>query len=178
MSKKVLIISASPRKNGNSDILCEQFKKGAQEVNNDVEKIFLGDKKIHVCIGCYSCRQNGVCIYKDDMAQLLDKMKAADVIVLASPVYFYSINGQMKTFIDRCVARYTQMINKELYFILTAADTNVTNLQYSVDCFRGFAECLSGSEEKGIIYGVGAWEKGSIRNTGAMQEAYDMGKNV
>ncbi|WP_094606177.1 Putative NAD(P)H-dependent FMN-containing oxidoreductase YwqN [Sporomusa silvacetica DSM 10669] len=178
MSKKILILSGSPREEGNSDVLCEQFKQGAQEAGHKVEKIFINDKKIHACVACYACRGNGTCAFKDDMAEILEKMVQADVIVLASPVYFYSINGQIKILIDRTVARYTEIRNKELYYIITAADTSIPMMQRSIECFRGFADCLGGSQEKGIVYGVGAWNKGEIQKTKAMQEAFEMGRRA
>lgn len=175
--KNVLIISASPRKAGNSDLLCDQFLKGAQEAGHQVEKINLNSQKINFCFGCGVCNNTHVCVQKDDMKPLLDKMVAADVIVLATPVYFYSMDGQLKTFIDRCVPRYTEMTNKDFYFILTAADTEVKNLARTVEALRGFTQdCLEGANEKGIVYGVGAWQKGDIKNTPAFEEAYQMGQ--
>lgn len=175
--KNVLIISASPRKNGNSDLLCDQFLKGAQEAGHTVEKINLQNKKINYCLGCGVCNKTHACVQKDDMKPLLDKMVAADVIVLATPVYFYSMDGQLKTFIDRCVPRYTEITNKDFYFILSAADTETKNLKRTVEALRGFTEdCLEGTNEKGIIYGVGAWQKGEIKDTPAFTKAYQMGK--
>ena len=98
--KKVLILSGSPRKGGNSDILCQQFAKGAAEAGNEVEIVRVADKKIAPCKACYYCRTHeGECAIKDDMAEVLQKMIDADVIVLATPVYFYSMDGQMKTVI-------------------------------------------------------------------------------
>lgn len=179
MSKKVLILSGSPRKGGNSDTLCDRFMQGAKDGGNDeVEKIFLRDKKINYCIACYACRDTGKCVQQDDMAEILEKMIAADVIVMASPVYFYTLDAQMKTLMDRTVARYTEITNKEMYFIITAADTSIPMMQRTIECFRGFADCLDGVREKGIIYGVGAWNVGDIKGTKAVQEAYEMGKNV
>ena len=106
MRKKVLILSGSPRKGGNSDLLCDEFVRGAKESGNEVEKIFLRDKEISYCTACYYCRDTGKgCVIKDDMAEILDKMLEADVIVMASPVYFYSIDAQMKIVIDRTVAK-------------------------------------------------------------------------
>ncbi len=95
MSKKVLIISGSPRKKGNSDILSEQFLKGASENGNITEKIYVQDLKIGSCRACYACRKSRTCIQKDNMTNLLEKMIDSDVIVLATPVYFYSIDGQI-----------------------------------------------------------------------------------
>ena len=116
MKKKVLVISASPRKGGNSDSLCERFISGAREAGHDVEKISLRDKNIHYCLGCGACNNTHRCVQKDDMAPVLDKLVEADVIVLATPVYFYSMDGQLKTFIDRTVPRYTEISGKDFYF--------------------------------------------------------------
>ena len=86
MSKNVLILSGSPRKGGNSDILCDEFAKGATEAGHNVEKIRVPEKNIHPCIACYHCSKNsGACVFKDDMAEILQKMIDADVLVLASP---------------------------------------------------------------------------------------------
>jgi multimeric flavodoxin WrbA len=179
MSKKVLVLSSSPRKNGNSEILCEQFMNGAIEAGHYVEKIFLSDKKINYCIACESCsRNNGVCIHKDDMAQILEKMIHFDVIVMATPVYFYTMDAQMKTLIDRTVARYTEIENKDFYFIATASVNSKQKLESTFDGFRGFIECLPNANEKGTVYGTGAWKKGEIRESKAMKEAYEMGKEI
>lgn len=119
--KKVLILSASPRKGGNSDLLCDAFAQGAREAGHEVEKIYVQDQKIGSCMACYGCRSKGVCVQKDDMASILDKLVAADVIVLATPVYFYAMDGQLKTLIDRTLPRYTEIRGKDFYFIATAA---------------------------------------------------------
>lgn len=177
--KNVLIISASPRKGGNSDVLCDRFAEGAKESGNNVEKIFLANKNIGFCRGCGVCNDTHKCVQKDDMKEILDKMVEADVIVLATPVYFYSMDGQMKTFIDRMVPRYTEITDKEFYFIMTAADTDEKMLHRTMETFRGFTEdCLDGAKEAGIIYGVGAWKVGEIQSTPSYNEAYEMGKNV
>ena len=177
MSKKVLIISASPRKGGNSDTLCDQFLLGAQEAGHTVEKVFLRNHKINYCMGCGVCNNTHVCVQKDDMKDLLDKMVNADVIVLSTPVYFYTMDAQLKTFIDRCVSRYTEISNKEVYFIVSAADTEKDNLHPTIEGLRGFTrDCLEDSKEKGIIYGVGAWQVGEIKTLPAYKEAYEMGK--
>lgn len=177
--KNVLIISASPRKGGNSDTICDRFAQGAKESGNNVEKIFIAAKNIGYCRGCGVCNSTHKCVQKDDMAEILDKMVSADVIVLATPVYFYTMDGQMKTFIDRTVPRYTEIKNKDFYFIMTAADTEKASLERTLEAFRGFTEdCLEGAREAGIIYGVGAWNVGEIKNTPAYDEAYEMGRKV
>ena len=178
MSKKVLVISASPRKAGNSEMLCDQFILGAKEAGNKTEKIFLRDKEINYCVACEGCTGDGVCVQKDDMAEVLVKMIDADVIVMATPVYFYTMDAQMKTLIDRTVARYTEINNKEFYFIVAAADDSKQAMERTVEGFRGFTSCLNGATEKGIIYGTGAWNKGDIQGSPAMKEAFEMGKAV
>ena len=178
MSKKVLILSGSPRKNGNSDILCNEFARGAIEAGHEVEKIRVAEKNIGYCRGCYACRDTGVCAIKDDMTEVLQKMIDADVIVLASPVYFYSIDAQLKALIDRTVARWLEVKNKEFYYIITAADAELQSAETTLNCFRGYADCVEGAKEMGIIYGMGAFEKGEIKEKSAMFEAYEMGKSI
>lgn len=176
--KKVLILSGSPRKNGNSDILCDEFARGAAEAGNHVEKIRVSEKNIGFCRACYACRGTGVCAIKDDMAEVLQKMIDADVLVLASPVYFYSIDAQLKALIDRTVARWLEVKNKEFYYIVTAADSEKEAVETTLACFRGYADCVDGAIEKGVIYGMGVYEKGKVKDTVAMKEAYEMGRNV
>ena len=145
---------------------------------NEVEKIFLKEKAIHPCTGCSVCSMYGKpCPQKDDAAEIVEKMIAADVIVMATPVYFYTMCGQMKIMIDRCCARYTEITNKEFYFIIAAAET-ISNDGATIDGFRGFLDCLEGPQEKGTVYGIGAWKVGEIKDTPYMQEAYNMGKMV
>ena len=100
--KNVLIISSSPRKNGNTNCLCEQFKKGAEDKGHHVDLVRIMEKKIGFCLACDACMKNGgKCVQKDDMAAILDLYNKADVLVLATPVYFYGISDQLKGLIDR-----------------------------------------------------------------------------
>lgn len=177
MSKKILILSGSPRREGNSDVLCDQFAKGAKEVGHQVEKVRVYELTIKNCMACYGCRSTHTCVQKDDMTVLLDKMVSVDVIVLATPVYFYTMDGQMKTMIDRTLPRYMEIADKEFYFIATAADEKKT-MERTMDGFCGFTDCLPGAKIKGKIYGAGLYEKGEAMNSTAMQEAYLFGKTV
>lgn len=178
--KKVLLLSSSPRRGGNSDTLCDKFAQGANDAGNQSEKIFIRDKKINYCTGCGLCNNNGYsgCSQSDDMNEILDKIIEADVIVMATPVYFYAMCGQMKTLIDRCCAKYTKIKNKDFYFILTAADGNKVSLQRTIEEFRGFLACLSEASEKGIIYGTGVWQKDDVNSTDLPQKAYELGKSI
>lgn len=178
MAKKVLILSSSPRKGGNSDILCDEFAKGAIEAGNDVEKIRIAEMNVGYCRACYACKKSGKCVINDDMSKILQKMIDADVLVLASPVYFYSIDAQLKAVIDRTVARWLEVKNKEFYYIVTAADEERASAETTLACFRGYADCVEGAKEMGVIYGMGAYEMGEIKSTPAFAEAYEMGKSV
>ena len=93
MSKKILVISSSPRKGANSDTLCDEFIRGAKEAGHEVEKVALRDLKIHPCFACYYCASHtDECVQNDDIPQVMLKMEHADVVVLATPVYFYSVD--------------------------------------------------------------------------------------
>ena len=172
--KKVLILSGSPRKEGNSDILCDQFLKGAVDAGNEVEKIFVAEKKIAMCTGCYFCKNHdGKCVFNDDMGDILQKIIDCDVLVLSTPVYFYSISAQLKAVIDRTVARWTEIANKELYYITTAAEEDEDTMDGTLACMRGFAKCIDGYYEQGVLYGKGVAEKGEVLNRPElMQIAY------
>lgn len=159
--------------------MCDRFAEGVKAGGNAAEKIFLAEKNIGYCCGCGVCNTTHRCVQKDDMEEILDKMIHTDVIVLATPVYFYSVDGQMKTLIDRTVPRYTEIRNKDFYFIMTAADTEKASLERTLETFRGFTEdCLEGAREAGILYGTGAWQIGEIKDMPAYDEAYEMGKNL
>ena len=179
MSKNVLILSGSPRKGGNSDLLCDAFAKGAQEAGNEVEKIRVAAKKVAPCSACYYCRDHeGKCVHQDDMVEILQKMIDADVLVLASPVYFYSIDAQLKAVIDRTVARWLEVKNKEFYYIATMADEEHTSADTTLACFRGYADCVEGAVEQGVIIGSGVYEPGTVKDNPAMEQAYQMGREV
>lgn len=175
---KVLAISSSPRKGGNSDILCDQFLKGAQEAGHETEKIRLSEKKISPCAACNGCAENHTCVKQDDMGEILEKMIASDIIVLATPVYFYCMDAQMKMMIDRCYSRYQEMVGKELYFMVTAADPQRKAAEETVAGLRGFLRCLPSAKESGVIYGTGAWDKGDIYRHPAYGQAYAMGRKT
>lgn len=176
--KKVLIISSSPRRGGNSDTLADQFLAGAKEAGHDVEKIFLKDHTINYCTGCGVCVETSKCPQKDDMAPLLEKMIAADVIVFATPVYFYTMCGQLKTFIDRLCARYLEMSNKEFYYLLAAAETDQASMKPTIVAFGGLLDCIENPTYKGTVYALGVWKVGEIEGHPSLKEAYEVGKSV
>lgn len=176
--KNVLIISSSPRKGGNSDLLCDEFMIGAKESGNNVEKVSLVDKKVGFCNACGACYSTGKCVQKDAANEIIEKIMKNDVIVLATPTYFYAMSAQLKALIDRTCGVYQDIRNKEFYVIVTAADNNGKTLERVVDNIRGFFDCLDGAQEKGIILASGVWKKGDVKNTEFIKQAYEMGKNI
>ena len=114
----IVVLSGSPRKGANTDTMVEAFAETAREGGNTVEVVRVASKKIAGCLGCQYCfAHEGTCVQKDDMAAILDKMVQADVLVLATPVYFYSMDGQLKTLIDRTLPRYTEIRDKEVRLV-------------------------------------------------------------
>lgn len=179
MAKSVLILSSSPRCGGNSDRLCDEFLRGAIESGNEAEKVFLRDRTIHPCLGCSACsRDKKPCPQKDDAAGIIDRMLRAEVIVMATPVYFYAMSAQMKTLIDRCCGPYTEMKDKAFYFIATAAEDDPKIMDRIVANFKGFLDCLENPVIKGSVFCGGVWHVGEIKGNPALREAYEMGRSI
>ncbi len=174
--KKIVILSASPRKMGNSDILCQQFKKGAEESGNSVEQINLYDKNIGFCRACYACFKTGECVLQDDMADILEKTQSADVIVVATPTYFLTMNGMLKTTIDRFLPKWQDLGGHDVYLIITGHDEKYGLRLVGEELTRIFENL--GNNIKGIIWGEGVWQKGEVIETSAMHNAYQAGLSV
>lgn len=179
MSKKILILSTSPRKGGNSDTLAEEFAKGAQEAGHEVEKIGLWDKTIGFCRGCLTCQKTKRCIIRDDADMIVPKMQAADVIVFATPIYYYEMSGQMKTMLDRGNPLYSSdYAFREIYLLTTAADTDKSAMDGAIKGLEGWIACFGKARLAGTVFGGGADAIGTIQGNPALNEAYEMGKAV
>ena len=175
--KNVVIISSSPRKGGNSDMLCREFERGAIEAGHNVSYVNLSDMKIGYCIACYACEKTGKCFQNDGMNELADKLKKADVIAFGTPVYFYTMSGQLKVMIDRLTPHYEE-INADTYIFATAWDSNEKNLQLTAESIRGATrDCFGSYNEKGHLLVGGVHAKGDIAGRPELNEAYHMGKN-
>lgn len=173
---KVLIISSSPRKDGNSEVLCGRFAKGASEAGHEVETLLLRKMDISPCRACYACIETHICAVQDNMKEVFQKLEVADVIVLASPVYFYSVSAQLKAMIDRCLVNHKCLSGKKFYFIITAADPQRDAAEGTLAAMRGFLRCLPDAQEQGVIYGMGTWDKGDVYRHPSYEQAYEMGK--
>lgn len=175
--KNVVIISSSPRKEGNSDTLCREFEKGAIDAGHSVTYVNLNDMRLGYCIACYACSNTGKCFQNDGMNELAQKIISADVIVFGTPVYFYTMSGQLKVMIDRLVPYY-EKINADTYIFATAWDSNEENLKLVAESIRGATrDCFGSYNEKGCLLVGGVNDKGEIKNRPEMKQAYEMGKN-
>lgn len=176
--KKVLIITSSFRDNGNSNTLAEAFKEGAESAKNEVEIISLKQNHIAPCIGCYSCQIHGECFMKDKLNEILDKVIACDVLVFASPTYYYSVSGNLKNFIDRTFAKFKKIKDKDFYYIGSSSDPSHKSIDGAVQTVKGFLVCVQNVNLKGVVYGTELADVGDAKYSKSLKEAYEMGKNV
>ncbi len=180
MNKKILVLSTSPRIGGNSETLADAFIKGAEEAGHEAKKICLYDKRIEFCKGCLACQITGKCILHDDAEAIVEQMKKADVLVFATPVYFYEMSGQMKTLLDRTNPLFPAEYGfRDIYLLATSADEEESSMDGVVKGLKGWVSCFEKSRLAGIVCGTGADKKGEIQNyTDALTAAYEMGKNA
>ncbi|HOI27858.1 MAG TPA: flavodoxin family protein [Paludibacteraceae bacterium] len=179
MPKNVLIIKTSPRKAGNSDKLADSFAQGAVEAEHRVETISLIDKTISFCQGCFVCQKTQKCVIADDAVAIADKVLRADVVVWATPVYYYCCSGQMKTLIDRLNPLYTSNYKfRDVYLLATAAEDEPTTFEGTEKSAQGWVDCFENATLKGVVFAGGVNEKGEIVGHKALKEAFEMGKQI
>lgn len=179
MAKKVLIIETSLRTGSNSDILAESFAKGAKDAGNDVEIISLKGKKIGFCTGCFACQKLGKCVIEDDANVITEKILDAEVVVWATPIYYYEMSGQMKTMIDRANSLYPRDYKfREVYLLSTAAEDEAYTDEKAVSGLNGWIDCFEKVEFKGKVFAGGVNERGEIEGHKALNEAYALGKSI
>ena len=180
MNKKILVLSTSPRIGGNSETLADAFIKGAEEAGHETKKICLYDKQIEFCKGCLACQTTGKCILHDDAEKILAQMKVADVLVFATPIYFYEMSWQMKTLLDRTNPLFPAEYGfRDIYLLAASADEEESAMEVAVKGLEGWISCFEKSRLAGVVRGTGADKKGEIENCKkALSAAYEMGKNV
>lgn len=182
MTKKIILISTSPRKGGNSDRLADEFIRGAKEANHCIEKINLYDKTINFCKGCLACQQakTGHCVVRDDADAIVKKMAEAEVIVFATPIYFYEMCGQMKTLLDRTNPLFPIAHSfKAVYFITTAAESERSAMDGAIKGLQGWIDCFDEVKLQGVIYGTDLMDTNAVLNHPThLQDAYNMGKDI
>lgn len=178
MKKKVLILSSSFRSGSNSDALAEAFAGGARESGHEVEKICLAGKDIHFCRGCLACQKTGRCVIHDDADIIVqEKMLHADVLVFATPIYYYEMCGQMKTLLDRSNPLYSSdYAFRDIYLIAAAAEDGDFVWEKAAEGLKGWIDCFSRAHLSGVIFGGGVTEPDMVQKTPAMARAYEAGK--
>lgn len=180
MTKKVLIVSSSLRGGSNSEILAHEAERGAKDAGNDVEFLCLKGKDIKFCIGCLSCQKTGKCVQKDDMADMIGKVQNADVLIFTTPIYYYELSGQLKTFLDRCNPLFPQENKfKDVYLITSSYDDAKNASDIAANGLGGWVACFEQSRLAGVLAGGGLNEpKDATSNKDLLQKAYELGKNV
>ncbi len=179
MSKNVLIITASLRPNSNSDALAAAFADGVRKAGNTVEMVSLKGKTINFCVGCLACQKTQKCVLRDDAVALAEKVKNTNVLVFASPVYYYSVSGLLKTFLDRCNPLYPSDYQfRDVYFLATAADTDESAMDGPVKAIQGWVDCFEKARLAGTVFGGGVDALGEIQGHAALEKAHEMGRQV
>ena len=179
MSKKVLILSTSPRKGSNSEALAGAFAKGAEESGCTVEQISLRGKSIGFCQGCFACQKLGRCVIRDDADAIEQKMEQADVLVFATPIYYYEMSGQMKTMLDRGNPLYVSDYRfRDVYLLATAAEDGEEGFQRAKSGLEGWIECFEKARLAGCVFGGGVTAVNEISGSAALEQAYQMGKEI
>lgn len=179
MAKKILIIETSLRKGSNSDKLAESFAKGAEEAGNTVEVISLKGKKIAFCTGCFGCLKLGRCVINDDANKITEKILEAEVVVWATPIYYYEMSGQMKTMIDRANSLFPRDYKfRNVYLLTTAAEDEDCVDEKATAGLKGWVNCFKKAEFKGKVFAGGVNDCGDIEGHKALIAAYEMGKEV
>jgi multimeric flavodoxin WrbA len=182
MTRKVLILKGSPREKGNSAILADRAAEGARDAGAEVESIYLHGLDIRACDACELCAE-GACVIDDDMQPLYPKLEAAEAILLASPVYWFTFSAQLKLCIDRWYGfqghRWKEVSGKQFGMILTYGDTDLytsggINAIHTIETMCRFLK----SELVAVVHGsldrVGEAEK----HPDLLQQAYDLGKRL
>ncbi|MBS6561065.1 MAG: flavodoxin family protein [Clostridiales bacterium] len=179
MKKEVLIISTSLRNNSNSDMLANSFKNGAESVGHHVEQVSLKDKTIGFCKGCLACQKTGNCVIHDDAEEIVQKMAKVDVLVFATPIYYYEMSGQMKTMLDRANPLYSADYSyREVYLLAAAAEEEETAMDGAKKGLQGFVDCFEKAHLVGTVFTGGVNDSGEVKGHMALETAYEMGRNI
>ena len=175
----ILILSGSPRKGGNTELLAEAFAKGVAE-HHHVEMVSVRDVKVNPCLGCNACFKNEshTCAQKDEMPAIYEKMDQADMLVIASPVYFYGISAQLKAVIDRFHNPIRDTFHIKKMALLLVGGASLPELFDAILAEYNLCLKFFDIEDVGKVLVRGVKDKGDIKNTDALNEAYLLGCSI
>lgn len=177
--KKVIVISTSLRVGSNSDMLADKFTEGALHAGHDVEKISLAGKNISFCRGCLACQKLGRCVIDDDANGIMQKVLNADVVVWATPIYYYEMSGQMKVMIDRMNAMYSLDYKfRDVYLLTTAAENEPEVPKRAESGLTGWTDCYPKCRLAGTLFCGVVDAPHTIEGNEKLQAAYEMGLHV
>ena len=175
---KILVLTGSPRKNGNSNTLADYFIKGAEEAGHQVERFDAAFKNVHPCIACNKCGMNGSCVFKDDFEFVRNHIVDADVVVFATPMYYFGVSAQLKAVIDRFYAINGQIHRpKKAVLLMTYANTAASEA-VPIEAHYDVLLKYLGWEDAGRIIVPGVWPAGAVKHTDYPEHAYKLGKNI
>lgn len=174
---KIVVLKGSPRHNGNSNSLADEFIRGAKENGHEIFEFDCTRHKVGGCLGCDKCGMRNPCVQRDDFDLLRPELIDADVIVFATPIYYFGVSGQLKNVIDRFYSAHDVMGHKKTYFFATMGNPNVHVSDPSADMYDKMVKYL-GWEDGGRILANGIWAMGAIQGTNFMDLAYNYGKQL
>ena len=170
--KKVLVISTSLRPVSNSALLADAFAGGAAEAGHEVEKVSLRGKTIGFCTGCLACQKTQRCVIRDDAPEIVQKMKGADIVAFATPVYYYELAGQLKTLLDRANPLFPgDYAFRDIYLLASAAEDDARAVDGALHGLEGWVRCFEKCRIAGVLRGVGVTGPGEVREKAALLEA-------
>lgn len=178
--KKVVVISTSLRLGSNSDLLADKFAEGAKAAGNDVVKFSLLGKNIQFCKGCLACQKLGRCVIKDDVNDIMSKVLNADVVVWATPIYYYEMSGQMKTLLDRLNPLFPSDYKfRNVYMLSTAAEDEEYVYEKALSGLQGWIDCFEKAHLTGSLFCGGINERGEAESRGKeLREAFEFGRSL
>ena len=175
---KILVLTGSPRKNGNSATLADNFIKGAEEAGHTVVRFDAAFKKVHSCIACNKCGMDGPCIFKDDFDFVRENIVDADAVVFATPMYYFGFSAQLKAVIDRFYAINGKIHRpKKAVLLMTYANSAASEAEPIKKHYEVLLNYL-GWQDAGQVIASGVWPVGAIKNTDYPQKAYELGKRI
>ena len=180
MGKKVLIVSASPRKNSNSEALALSFAEGARAAGHEVEFVSLRGKTVSFCRGCFVCQEKLRCVIRDDADEICQKALNADVLVFATPIYYYEMSGQLKTLLDRLNPLFpSDYAFTDVYLLSSAAEDEAFVPERAVSGVEGWIACFERARLAGTVFLGGVTEPGEgQQHPEKLQAAYAMGRGL